>query len=270
MLRKFLFKLSLFLLTGAVLLTGWAWFWGFFGVMTPSRTDFILHCLLPWQRKELADALNYYYDNNIISRHTIGYVLRCDSTVDSIKRQFNWFHRNAASATFKTMPSYHEVVYDALATQIKKKNIPANASTFQLETMLELAVADHGKKLLTRKDLIGMGIGTFSLGLRILAVAVNPWIGGALMGISIVQSSLSDSVKAIPGILTFMEIRGRNMSYCFLTSWFLCLILFFRPRLKAKASAKSVKPGKKKKTSAKSAKPKKPKPAKKKKSKKKK
>lgn len=242
--KKKLIKLALFLFIGFSLLFAWAYYWGILGEINQKRFDLVLASLTPWQKKEFADALNYYYNKNPVTRYTSGYILRCEATDESIKKQFNWFYRDAASAVFAAMPDYHLLVLDALKTQVKSKLIPEKPSTFQMELMLEKS----GYGFMTRKDAVGLGISAFSLTMKILIGAFNPFAGAAITAVGLGQASLSDPVKAIPGIITFMKIRSRNFSCSFLLSWGLCVFLFYRlPRkVKEKSPAgKKRKAGKK-------------------------
>ena len=246
--KIFFIKLVLFFSIGFCLFFAWAYYWGLLGEINLKRFDLILCSLPPWQKRELADALNYYYNKNPLTRYTSGYILRCEPESKSIKRQFNWFHRNAASTVFTAMPGYHQIVLDALKTRGNGKEISGKPSTFQMELMLDKS----GYGFMTRKDGIGLGISAFSLAMKILVSAFNPFAGVAVTAVGLGQASLSDPAKAIPGIVTFMKIRSRDFSCSFLFSWGLCVFLFCRPSRKSSKKGKSppVKKRKKEKTGA--------------------
>ena len=233
--KKFFVKLALFFFIGFCLFFAWGYYWGLIGKISMKRFDLILSSLPPWQKRELADALNYYYNKNFLARYTSGYILRCDPESESIKRQFNWFHRDTASTIFAAMPDYHQVVFASLKTQISGKKIPECFSTFQMELMLEKS----GYGFMTGKDAIGLGISAFSLAMKILISAFNPFAGAAITVVGLGQASLSDPVKAIPAIVTFMKIRSRDFSCSFLLSWGFCVFLFYQPSLKRRRKEKS-------------------------------
>lgn len=254
--KGFLIKTFIFCLVGLVLFLGWGWYWGLFGILERNDFDRILASFTPWQKQELADALNYYYNKNLTVKYTSGYILRCDPDEASIKRQFNWFYRSSPGAVVERMPDYHEVVRTALSTQVETKALPAASSTISMETMLEMLKTSSGYGIMTRKDAVGLGIGASSLAFSIFVSAFNPIAGAAFTAASLTQASLSDPAKAIPGIITFKKIRCRNFSYCFLISWGLSVFMFYRrsaPAKEEKVSAKKKKkaPVKKKKASPK-------------------
>jgi len=224
---KIIVKLFLFLFIGSMLFCGWARFWGLYGKIGEKHFNIILTFLAPWQKKELADALNHYY-NTLVTKYTTGYLLRCTPDKVSIRRQFNWFYRSAAGTLVNTMPTYDELVRIAYGECGDSKEISDNISTFKIEMLLERKFRESGYGMMTGKDWIGLGIETLSLAVKILITSLNPIAGGAITLASAAYQSSSDPVKAVPGIVCFMNIRCRNFSVCFLSSWFCSLILFRR------------------------------------------
>ncbi len=225
-------------------------YWGVWGIIGEKHFDLILASMPPWQKKELADALNYYYNNNLISRNTTGVLLRCSPDTAGIKKQFNWFYRNAATAAFSPMPTYHQVVKEAYADAFRGE---VYRLVYESTLDYELALARKYKKsdYFTRKDMTGFAIGGVSAGLRLSTVTINPFLGAAMTMLSLIQASLSDTMKAIPGIICFMQIRCWNFIYTFAALWFLsgiAMIFFGRGKGKGKKKASS---GGKKKSSAK-------------------
>ncbi|OGV48617.1 MAG: hypothetical protein A2X49_10960 [Lentisphaerae bacterium GWF2_52_8] len=233
--KAFLAKLALFLLIGALLFFLSAYAWGLCGYLDKKRVGFILNALPPWQKQELANALNFYYQNNIISKYTTAQLLHCDAESESIKRQFNWFHRSVPGTIMNEMPDYDEIVREALSTRVAEETFPKQASTVRLELLLWKSCEEDKPGDFTRKDAIGVSFGTASLALRIAAASLNPAVGLTITGASIVQASLSDPAKAIPGILCFLDIRFRNFSWCFLISWALSSLIFYQKKQDKKA-----------------------------------
>ena len=202
-------------------------YWGMWGKISRNHNDLLLSSLLPWQKKELANALNYYYNNNIAVKYTSGYLLRCDASTSSIKRQFNWFHRNALSAALNDMSSYHDVVADAYRSIEETPSDLSRISTMELE--LAIATRCKDAAFFTGKDLSDLALSAISLGLRIVAYSINPLFGASLTVISLINAARSDIAKAIPGIICFMQIRCRNFIYSVILLWgfFAWLIFYF-------------------------------------------
>lgn len=248
--RIFLFKTLIFLLMGTGLFIFWGNYWAMWGKIDKKAFHRILVSMPPWQKKELAEALNYYYRTSLVDRYTKGLVLCCSPEPESIKKQFNWYYRNTVDNAFNEMPHYHEIVRDALAHQQTDDMLPADASTFELELILEKALGGEYSSM-TRKDGVGLGISAISMGLRIFAASINPFVGVGVTAVSVAQMSMSDMTKLLPAIICFMNIRNRNFSYTFLLSWGLCVFLFYRPRAKKDDSKKGpAKPAKKKREKA--------------------
>lgn len=242
MVKNFTIKLTGFMLTGAMLFFLLGTYWGMWGRISAKHFDLLLTSMTPWQKTELADALNYYYNQNFITRHTSGYILRCSNSSESIKSQFNWFYRDAASATVSSMPDYHTIAKTAFASSFGDALHPRPDDTFKYE--LELAQKyKHGIfSSFTRKDAVGWGFSAVSLTVRIAAWGINPLLGAALSLASLTQSAMSDINKAIPGIITFMQIRSRNFLYSFailwsLSGWFIIKAKTFKPPAKPPRTA---------------------------------
>jgi len=220
-------NLFVFLLLGGLLLCGWGFAWGFHGALDKTHFNLLLMALPPWQRQELADSLNHYY-NTIVSKHTTGYVLRCDRSRESIKRQFNWFYRSAAGTMFNSMPDYDAVVRAAYKEVEDKRELPKDIPTWRVERMLENMFPNEDYDALTSKDTTGLCVSAASTAANLLISAVNPLLGLTTTAASAAYQSSSDPAKAIPGIIKFQKIRFKNFSICFLTSWAAVLLLFVR------------------------------------------
>jgi len=219
-------------------------YWGMWGKISRNHNDLMLNSLPPWQKKELVNALNYYYNNNIAVKYTSGYLLRCKPTTISINRQFNWFYRNAISAVTNELPSYHALVADAYRSI---EDSPPDLS--RISTMeLELAIATQCQELpfMTGKDMTDLTLSIISLSVRIIAFSINPIVGASLTAISLINASRSDIAKAIPGIICFMQIRCRNFTYSFVILWgFFTFLVFYFDGDKQDAAKAIVKPQKK-------------------------
>jgi hypothetical protein len=215
-------------------------YWGMWGKISKNHNDLLLNSLLPWQKKELADALNYYYNNNIAVKYTSGYLLRCDPSTVSIKRQFNWFYRNAISAVANDMPPYHELVSDAYRSIDDSPPDLSRISTMELE--LAIAAKCRDAAFMTGKDITDIALSVVSLGVRIVAYSVNPILGASLTVISLINAARSDIAKAIPGIICFMQIRCRNFIYSVIILWGLfAWLIFYFDQNKAKKRKKNKK-----------------------------
>ncbi|MCF6175598.1 MAG: hypothetical protein L3J71_07515 [Victivallaceae bacterium] len=201
-------------------------YWGMWGKISRNHHDLMLKSLMPWQKQELANALNYYYDNNIAVKYTTGYLLRCDPSAASINRQFNWFYRNAISAVTSEIPPYHELVAEAYRSVEESPPDLSRISTMELE--LAIAAKCQKAPFMTGKDITDLALSTISLGIRIVAYSVNPILGVSLTVISLINAGRSDISKAIPGIICFMQIRCRNFIYSIILLWGFFTFLVFR------------------------------------------
>jgi hypothetical protein len=214
------------LLSGLATFAFWAYYWGLVGKIDRRRFDLILGSLPPWQKRELADALNHHY-SSVFNRYTKGLLLRCEPTAEGIRSQFNWFHRNTLTTAIAPMPDYHEVVREALGTQVKKSSVPGGAPTLVLEGMLWEATRTSASGRGTAKDTVALGLGTVITGTKLAVTGLNPYVSLGLTGVNLVHSSLSDPAKSVPGIVCLLGIRLRNFAVCFLSSWvFLALPLW--------------------------------------------
>ncbi len=226
-------------------------YWGVWGTIGEKHFDLILSSLPPWQKQELADALNYYYNHNAVSRNTTGLVLRCSANRESIKKQFNWFYRNAAAAAITPMPTYHQIVRGAYNDAFRGE---IHRLSYESTLDYELALAKRYKKsnYFTRKDMVGFGMGGANAGLRLTSVTINPFLGAAMAMLSLIQASLSDTMKAIPGIICFMQIRCWNFIYTFAALWAITGIIMLLSGRRGKGKNKKAAPaGGKKKAAAK-------------------
>lgn len=200
-------------------------YWGMWGKISRPHYDLLLNSLLPWQKQELANAMNYYYGNNIVVKYSTGYLLRCKASSESITRQYNWFYRNAISATASEMPAYHKIVVAAYRSIEKSPPDLSRRSTMELE--LAIAAKCHNAAFMTNKDISDIALSAVSLGIRIVAYSVNPILGASLTVIGLINAARSDISKAIPGIICFMQIRCRNFSYSVILLWgFFALLIF--------------------------------------------
>ena len=213
-------------------------YWGMWGKINRPHSDLMLNSLAPWQKSELANALNYYYDNNIAVKYTSGYLLRCKPTTISINRQFNWFYRNAISAVTSEMPAYHSLIAAAYCSIEDSPPDLSHISTMELE----LAIATRCQELpfMTGKDMSDLALTIISLGVRIIAFSINPIVGASLTVISLINASRSDIAKAIPGIICFMQIRCRNFIYSSIMLWgfFIFLVFYFANNKQDKKKSK--------------------------------
>ncbi len=202
-------------------------YWGMWGKISRNHNDLMLNSLPSWQKVELANALNYYYNNNIAIKYTSGYLLRCKPTTLSINRQFNWFYRNAISAVTNEMPSYHALVADAYRSIADSPSDLSHISTMELE--LAIATRCREQPFMTGKDMTDLALSIISLSVRIIVFSINPIVGASLTAISLINASRSDIAKAIPGIICFMQIRCRNFIYSFVILWgfFTFLVFYF-------------------------------------------
>jgi hypothetical protein len=242
MLKIVTLKLTGFMLTGAMLFFLLGSYWGMWGRISAKHFDLLLTTMTPWQKTELADALNYYYNRNFITRHTSGYILRCSNSSESMKSQFNWFYRDAVSATVSSMPDYHTIVKEAFASSFGDEFHPRPDDTFKYELALARKYKNGAFLPFTGKDAVGWGFSAVSLTVRIAAWGINPIFGAALSLASLIQSAMSDINKAIPGIITFMQIRSRNFLYSFailwgLSGWFIIKAKTFKPPAKPQRTA---------------------------------
>jgi hypothetical protein len=214
-------------------------YWGMWGKISRNHNDLLLNSLLPWQKQEVASAVNYYYNNNIAIKYTSGYLLRCDASTSSIKRQFNWFHRNALSAALNDISSYHDVVASAYRSIEDDPPDLTRISTMELE--LAIAARCKDRAFFTGKDLSDLALSAVSLTLRIVAYSINPIFGASLTVISLINAARSDIAKAIPGIICFMQIRCRNFIYSVILLWgfFTWLIFYFDPNKPSRAKEKN-------------------------------
>ncbi len=237
--KTFTIKLTGFFLTGFLLFLLLGTYWGMWGKIGTKHFDLLLNSLLPWQKKELASEMNHYYNQDFISRNTTGLIFSCKPTTESIKKQFNWFYRNAISAAFTDSPDYDTLVRSAWEASGDDTIKPPSNGTFDYELALTEKFKTGKYPFFTRKDAIGWGLTAVSFGVKLVAWTINPLIGASLTLIGIGQAGLSDMNKAVPGIITFMQIRCRNFIYSLALLWGISGFFILRSKTqKTKSSGK--------------------------------
>ena len=237
MIKYWLQKLSELLFMGIIVIITCGSYWGMWGKIGKTQNRLILYSLPPWQKQELARALNYYYNKNPVVKYSSGYLLRCQPSVTSIEKQFNWFYRNSFSAAIHSMPAYHTIVTAAYRSISKQPTNLKRYSTIELE--LVIAEKCHQSPFMTRKDISDIALSAISLGVRIIAYSINPILGTSLTVIGLINAARSDISKAVPGIICYMQIRCRNFIYSVLIlfSFFTWLIFYMEKLRSPKKSA---------------------------------
>jgi len=227
--RKFFswFLLQLLVIT-LVSLAASSYAWGFWGKIGATHFRGMVMCLPPWQKAKLADSLNRCYSGGII-RSTKGILLKCDPETDELVEQFDWYSRGAIGSkiTFHA-PDYHHVVVKVLkATDVLEQYDLDRLPTWMHEALLWHHCQTWDQPESTPKDRLGLVLSVVSLTLR-FAGTVDPVVGAFVTGVSVVNSVRSDPIKATPGVICFLKIRGINCLLTLVILWLLQLILLVR------------------------------------------
>ena len=214
--------------------TASGWYWGIFGKIGKTRTTVIFYSLIPSQKQALADELNFHYRNTLLRKYTKGVVLSCEPNVDSIRKQFNWFHRNTVSSQLSDMPDYHTIVTETLQTLNRGAVVPIkNPSTSELEYSL-MNYSRHKDAEYTEKDERSDFLTKLGLGVKYSIGAALPEASLAISTVGIVHDMLPDSEKLVPAIICLQKIRLTNWLYTAAGLWLIIMLLYIKRIFKRK------------------------------------
>lgn len=201
-------------------------FWGIWGTVGKVQSSIILHSLLPYQKKELADALNFHYKNTTLRRCTKGLILSCKPNVESILQQFNWFYRNTISSSINSFPGYHTIIKDTIHELNGGAVIPIKKpSTFELESIIIEYEKKYGDTNYTEKDKNSDHLTQLCLLLKYGFIIVVPEISLTVSVIGLAHDMDADMEKLVPAIECFQHIRILNWLFSSALLWLFILLI---------------------------------------------
>lgn len=202
--------------------------WGFWGEIGARHCRLMVMCLMPFQKDNLATALNEYYSGGII-RSSKGFLLKCQPETDDILEQFDWFTRGAigSKVTFHA-PDYHDVVLKV----VHAADVPDWYDSEKLPTWMNEALLWHHcrtwkQPAQTGKDRVALALSVLSLTIRFTG-AVHPVVGAFVSGMGVINSMRADPIKAVPGVIVFLKIRATNALVMTASLWIMQIVLLIK------------------------------------------
>ena len=217
---RFIVKFTGFIVLGVLLFFLSGTYWGVWGEINTPHFDLILASLPPWQKQELADALNssspdYGYGLAVRPPH-------CPPTADGIADQLVWFYRNPGAPALKnSIPTYHQIVREIYTRAFRNE---ISRITYDSTIDYELALArkyrqDRGP--IDRLSQLKREPAEVKPGFNLTSATVNPFVGAAMKVLTLIRNAQDDAARAVPGIVDFMRLRCWNFIYTFAALWLL-------------------------------------------------